>query len=80
MENKDKPAYPVNLYEQNSVSIEIKHLLGLTKREIFAMAAMQGLCSNSFYAEQMDHTTDIDEILSRRSIEIADKLLKQLEL
>jgi hypothetical protein len=54
---------------------------GLTKREMFAMAAMQGLCSNSFFASKAvsDGNVSVDSLIATRSIEIADELLKQLE-
>lgn len=39
MENKDKPAYPTNARMHSDAQ-------GLTKREMFAMAAMQGLLAN----------------------------------
>lgn len=45
----------------------------MSKREVFAMAAMQGLCANSAY---------IDfgyERIAKESVLAADELLKQLE-
>lgn len=47
---------------------------GLTKREYFAGLAMQGLCS--YNGTMNEHNV---ESTIRRSIEIADELLKQLE-
>jgi hypothetical protein len=59
----------------------------MTKREVFAMAAMQGLCANQFYAgqisiEALKSTSDfsMDKMLAERSVEIADQLIKQLEV
>jgi hypothetical protein len=80
MKNADKPAYP-------SVKPDLldKGLSGLTKREMFAMAAMQGLCSNAFFFQQLGKYEDkagsevVDPFIASRSIEIADELLKQLE-
>jgi hypothetical protein len=40
MKNSDKPAYPVDSQSQS------EHYHGLTKREMFAMAAMQGILAN----------------------------------
>ena len=49
--------------------------LGLTKREMFAMAAMQGLLSaNATYGGR----TDDNVSLSRNAVQIADALLKEL--
>jgi hypothetical protein len=60
--------------------------LGMTKRELFAAMAMQGLCANPFYASQQNEIgtkSEIDYVmdpnLAQRSIQIADELLKQLE-
>jgi len=47
---------------------------GLTKREAFAMAAMQGLCANPSYM-----TGDWIRIVSKESVAMADALLKELE-
>lgn len=48
MENKDQPAYPIE-----NGTMHIIHqtgfdssLIGLTKREAFTLAAMQGLCAS----------------------------------
>lgn len=67
MENKDKPAYPTNARMHSDA-------VGLTKREMFAMAAMQGLSSCPIPGS---HNRP-DEIASS-AIKIADELLKQLE-
>lgn len=48
------------------------NLKGLTKREYFAGLAMQGLLAK-------EGVWSSDEILAKRSVEIADELLKQLE-
>ena len=48
---------------------------GLTKREMFAMAAMQGLVSaNAMYGGR----TDDNVSLSRNAVQITDALLKEL--
>jgi hypothetical protein len=87
MENSNTPAYPIldkAISEGVDLGLELK-APGLTKREMFAMAAMQGLCSNSFFIQQLGKYEDqagpdaIDPYIAGRSIEIADELLKQLE-
>lgn len=47
MENKNKPAYPTEYLKG------INYESGLSKREIFAMAAMQGLCANSAFRAEL---------------------------
>ena len=44
---------------------------GLTKREAFAMAAMQGICASS--------PSVSNEIIAIEAVNLADNLLKQLE-
>ena len=78
MENKNKPAYPVThpvtlaMDEKGNCTIPLE---GLTKRELFAMAAMQGLISsgNGFLSSK-----DI-EYITDGAVKYADELLKQLE-
>jgi hypothetical protein len=65
------PVYPT--------PITPSHLDGLTKREAFAMAAMQGLCANGAWHE--DGEDDWDDLVKRitsGSVEIADALIKEL--
>lgn len=73
MENKDKPAYPLE-YPANAYDPGALKYYGLSKREMFAMAAMQGLAANSNSGSQHIPTN-----LIREAIELADQLLKQLE-
>lgn len=65
MKNADLPAMPIIDDEISTHEKEIH--FGLTKREMFAMHAMQGMLSNSplFYPS--------------RAVEYADELLKELE-
>jgi hypothetical protein len=65
MKNSDKPAYPI-VYGPYIPSDK-----GLTKREMFAMTAMQGICA----CGQILGT----EAIAETSIEYADELLKQLD-
>ncbi len=55
---------------------------GLTKREAFAMAAMQGLLSNSHLADILtsaNSSVDCQSVLISSSVSCADDLLKALE-
>ena len=61
MKNADKPAYPF-------------HSGGLTKRELFAAMAMQGICANP-----TSKIPAYGKEIAQVAIEIADELLKQLE-
>jgi hypothetical protein len=67
MKNGDKPAHPTGHSQSGT---------GLTKREMFAMAAMQGLlsaCNGTGHGSQdMSHIAEM-------SVQFSDELLKQLE-
>lgn len=60
--------------------------IGLTKREYFAAMAMQGMLSNPHYLQMLDINierkviTNQNIMLCRESLDMADELLKQLEL
>jgi len=69
-ENGDKPAAPVDGAARYS---------GLTKREMFAMAAMQGLLANSTVKLNIGPTGADNSILSGVSVALADALLAELE-
>lgn len=81
--NADKPAYPSGeAYKSQSMLggdwVECKKGAlhnGLTKREMFAMAAMQGILS----AETQDYEYKDKESLIDACVEYADLLLKRLE-
>lgn len=84
MDNGDNSAYPQNMDSQTfecatgicDTSRAIEFGLGLTKREAFAMAAMQGMSSHSdFYGQSKSFAEDI----ARDSVKFADALLKELE-
>lgn len=78
MENFERPAYPTNGRMHSEMT-------GLTKREMFAMAAMQGLLSNAGYTQGLEANyknnviTDMNAMAAREAIDMADQLLKQLE-
>lgn len=69
MKNADKPAYTL----PNPELTEAPDFQGLTKRERFAMAAMQGYCSNTDLSE-----LDTEEI-AFFAVNQADALLKELD-
>lgn len=81
--NQDMPAYPdpARSAEQTSSNqVPLDNPTGLTKREIFAMAAMQGLASNSQYFNELGiiASNTLPVVLAEQAIELADELLKQL--
>ena len=77
--NADKPAYPSGeAYKSQSIPggdwVECKKGAlhnGLTKREMFAMAAMQGILTRSANTDRSS--------IARYSVEYADALLTELE-
>ena len=81
--NADKPAYPSgeayrSQYIPGGDWVECKKGAlhnGLTKREMFAMAAMQGILS----AETQDYEYKDRESIIDACVEYADLLLKRLE-
>lgn len=82
MENKDKPAYPTQDINPDSGNVE--SFKGLTKREIFAMTAMQGIlyCRElqaAIYSNCNIDGTIPDNAIQIYAIKMADELLKQLE-
>ena len=78
MNNSDMPATACEVIEKttNSMGAGTKRVSykGLTKREAFAMAAMQGMCANQI--PNMD--SDYKE-LSINAVATADALLKELD-
>ena len=82
MKNGDMPAMPCEIearVAQDNLGVDLnsayewhKSQSGLTKREMFAMAAMQGICANS-----SDRYTY--EQLAGHAVAHADALLNQLE-
>lgn len=84
MKNAHQPVSPVIMSHNENGYDGFKS--GLTKRELFAAMAMQGLLSNPHYIAKLeqnmkDHViTDMNNMCVRESIDMADELLKQLEL
>ena len=59
--------------QQESLYMDVMVALHLTKREQFAMAAMQGLCASGIAG-----THNIPKNLSRDAVQHADALLAEL--
>ena len=71
MKNADMPAMPCQPLGQDGMpSHEMTY--GLTKREMFAMAAMQGLCAHSGDYHEFSH-------LASDAVNYADSVLAELE-
>jgi hypothetical protein len=71
MNNGDKPAYAHCMVDPSSGASLIEP--GLTKREMFAMAAMQGILSGHMASEGREQS------IADQSVRMADELLKALE-
>jgi len=85
MSNGNMPANPVKgcdgtFIDDNEDNAQwlkqCKPSTGLTKREAFAMAAMQGLCANQYFIANRD--SSYKEIASNAKF-MADALLKELD-
>jgi len=79
MKNGDKPANPIVnsegfCTELNNISVK-KDATGMSKREMFAMAAMQGLLP----IIHRYNPSDAMELLCADAVEMADALLAELE-
>ena len=74
IKNADTPASPTQY--QDSCNGELySDNTGLTKREAFAMEAMQGLCANQYFVADRD--SSYKEIASNAKF-MADALLEEL--
>lgn len=71
MEAKDKPAFAAMASSASGIKYKQE---GLTKRELIAAMAMQGLLQNEDYTEN-DLTR---EACASDAVKLADELLKQL--
>ncbi len=84
MNNGDMPASPSGVVSSSdgciyeALDAMPKDTWGLTKREAFAMAAMQGMLSNSNQKFSRD-IAGYDGKISRSAVMQADALLKALE-
>lgn len=68
--NGNQPAAPTSVPVH--VSSDMDYSFGLTKREAFAMAAMQGICANLF--EDMPN-----DMIAKNAVIVADATLDELE-
>ena len=83
MKNADLPAMPnpVELvYDviHNDAAGYGKASIGLTKREMFAMHAMQAMLSSKYVAEFNAANSDINNDLCAKAVSYADALLEEL--
>ena len=81
MKNADMPAMPTQTYDHSAamqgLAVTVTDQSGLTKREMFAMHAMQGLlAANSGWRNSNPMTHDI---IVNEAAYIADALLEELE-
>lgn len=77
--NSELNAFPIVL--QHGLSHDSHVDIGLTKREYFVAKALQGLCANATWSENLttDDWHEYTDRLTSASVEIADKLLVELE-
>jgi len=84
MKNADLPAMPNNNPDTYPIPCAVNYGEGLTKREMFAMHAMQGLLSNSGGVVQSNSMSGTgfcnsdERSLAQWSIACADALLEEL--
>ncbi|CAH9011763.1 putative coil containing protein [Vibrio phage 191E37-1] len=80
MKNADMPAMPVNNFlKEGNLAVSTNEFQGLTKREMFAMHAMQGLLSDGLYADLYSTADEWRKNITEASVEFADALLEELE-
>lgn len=86
MKNSDKSAYPLQGHNYDAPDegwYHVEHEEGLTKREAFAMAAMQGMLACDKIHDDMNASLkqggNARIEIARAAINLADSLLKELE-
>lgn len=81
MSNANLPAYPVSCVDDDGYMTGTQsQISGLTKREMFAMAAMQGILSTDITVHAKNvHSDHLVSHLSRKAVAFADALLAELE-
>ena len=79
--NGDLPAMPSGVLQDGHNCGEYPLHAGLSKREQFAMAAMQGLCADivSVYENLCGDGTVPTEYVAKQAANMADALLAELE-
>ena len=87
MKNADMPAMPQSFaMTEQECGTAVSHMandelpmnIGLTKREMFAMNAMQGLLSDGSYADLYETAGEWRKNVVEASVEFADALLEGL--
>ena len=80
MKNKDLPAMPIPLNDGQSFSYH-GEADGLTKREMFAKEALQGLLANKYTGDpaNWDSPQEWVKQISEAAVEFADATLDELE-
>lgn len=83
MENKDQPANPATIHQVKGNDIETVSFPGLSKREYFTAAALQGMLANPkgavIHTADKYTSTDIPHFIAALAISCADEILKQFE-
>lgn len=83
MKNADMPAMPIfnkngEAIHHSSAGLHEGCLLGVTKREMFAMHAMQGLLSSASDSNGI-WTNEGPELVANEAVRFADALLAELD-
>lgn len=77
---KDQPAYPHRIDCDKDRNRMFDQYSGLTKREAYAIAAMQGMLSHATrYKPRNGAPSNWHDALAQEAVEIADALLAALE-
>jgi len=83
---KNEPAFPQHRVQKSNLDKDTIHydlVGGLTKREYFAAAALQGMLSNGdlsdVFNENNTPAEEVPKLVAECSIEIADALIEKLE-
>ena len=86
MKNADMPAMPVAVKaneQEKAFGVADVQFQGLTKREMFAMHAMQGFASSDVETTRVylkaSGEDDIGVMFAKMSVEFADALLAELD-
>ena len=80
MKNGNEPSNPINTFaKEGDLAVSTNKHRGLTKREMFAMHAMQGLLSDGSYADLYDTADEWRKNITEASVEFSDALLKERE-
>lgn len=74
MDNKNRPAFPIDEETTDRINSRIDIYSGLTKLELAAIKAMQGILASYNGVEWLD-----EKRVAQKSIEYAKALLEELE-